>query len=122
MPITYNTYFESTITTIAINSGYTLSHNIGSVKDYSITGITLICKTANSGYSVGDELCYFDGNSGSGTNAYGIIPTKNADGVTMTVSTYGGGVNIGIAPKGGGALVNSAAANWSIRFKVRRDY
>lgn len=116
--ITYTPYFETTQATLTVGTPFTVNNNTGTQEVMRF--IDLECTSAGNGYAVGDRIRYWDGNSGSGSSAFGLIEVVNADGITTTIIVSGNAGIIGIVSKTTGNLINGAAASFKGTIRIKR--
>lgn len=97
--------------TITAGALLTLAHGLGAVP--RLVSLTLVCVTADAGYSVGDEVEIVTTN-GVDTNAStrGLSLRKNATNLFIRFNTQA--TPLTVIPSAGGANVTITIANWRL--------
>lgn len=108
-------YYESAEQTITVGGLTTVAHGL-SGKPRGVL-VTVICKTAEHGYSVGDEVAVADTQFDAATTPDNRQATVGFDtGGNMFVLPQ----KIAVYPKGGGAAQTITAANWRLILRAWR--
>lgn len=103
---------------LSITSGalVTLNHHLGN-RPYQMQHV-LRCKTAELGWSVGDEIFVAFANMGTGFNTH-RAPGIRSDATTIQIRYGSGAVAFGYANGNTGAEANLANANWRLIVRAR---
>ena len=96
--------------TITAGGLLTLAHGLGVTP--KLLQARIICKTADVGYSIGDEV--FISNDGSSSVSDSYSTALSCNGTTNIDVRYGSGGGFRIPNKGTGGGTNITAANWRL--------
>ncbi len=109
----FSTQFTSAEQTITAAGALTIAHGL-SAKPELVT-LTLICKTAESNYSIGDELLQMLGSDMSGVNhGVSVVP----DATDLNIRFGSDATTFQVLDKTTGAIANLTNANWKAIFKA----
>jgi hypothetical protein len=107
---------ELTLLTTNAYNVYSFTHGLGSTPKYFDAFIR--CKTAELGYSVGDEVKIAVANTTA--PAYYIPPTIKANPTIVSLIVPGNGTTVLLALQNGtGGFTNVTAANWKLVIRAR---
>ena len=102
--------YESAEQTITAGGTLTIAHGLGASP--KLFQARIICKTADIGYSIGDEV--FIANEGSSSVGDSYSASFSYNGTTNIDVRYGSGGGFRIPNKGTGGGTNITAANWRL--------
>ena len=102
-------------TSFTTNFNHVLESNVGSDNDIIVS---LYCKSDDNGFTIGDTIqtSLSEGNAGTGTNFYGIIPATQKNTFSISVGT-----SLVILTSSGGLLVGDPS-KWDVKITCKRRF
>jgi len=101
--------YTSTLTTWSISATpYTFTHGLGQVPNF--VSVTLVCKIADGGWAVGDEVDHISDLSGV---VRGVLPARNSTSVIVKVQQ-----NVYLPTKTTASFITPTSTNWNIRVRA----
>jgi hypothetical protein len=112
---TWFKYYESSQQTITAAGPLTLAHGLGAKPQ--LVQVSLVCQTAEYGYSIGDEVIINPFLNRGLANDQGVVIVLDSTNLNIRYGAYGSGVFSGLR-KDTGASIAFTDANWKAVFRA----